>query len=88
MGVLIIRILLFRVLYWAPLFLETPIWLRVRRALHNEAVLVLDPMEAEALAQQGSVQQVPCRVWGPGCSVGFDGLCTWGLGFGAYRSAH
>ena len=25
-GVLIIRILLFRVLYWGPLFSETPIW--------------------------------------------------------------
>ena len=25
LGVLIIRILLFRVLYWVPLFLETPI---------------------------------------------------------------
>ena len=25
-GVLIIRILLFRVLYWGPLFLETPIF--------------------------------------------------------------
>ena len=26
-GVLIIRILLFRVLYWDPLFSETPIWI-------------------------------------------------------------
>ena len=26
LGVLTIRILLFRVLYWGPLFSETPIW--------------------------------------------------------------
>ena len=30
LGVLIIRILLFRVLYWDPLFLETPIWYSIR----------------------------------------------------------
>ena len=79
-GVLIIRILLFRVLYWDPLFLETPksclgSETQLKRGVGFRGFRVFEGLGLRALSALGLGLQ----------RLGSRGFRVWGLGFSGFR---
>ena len=85
-GVLIIRILLFRVLYWGPLFLETPT-LRSRNPSPSNLgigflVVGLGLLLSRALYPKPTPENLTCYSIGPP----YQGLGVSGLGLRVVRT--